>query len=692
MKKTLLILFFLVSITPSFSRGKVKVACVGNSVTYGYGLAHRETQSYPARLQQLLGDNYEVRNFGHNGATLLRRAFRPYDKLPEFRQALDFKADIAIIHLGLNDTDPRAWPQYGDEFIADYHALIDSFRVANPAVKIWVCELTPIFHDHHRFDTGTREWHEKITQKIRQIAATYDCGLIDLYSPLHHRPDLFPDALHPNAEGADILARTVCSSITGNHGGLSLPPIFGNGMVMQRMQPVEFYGKANAGEKVTIRFDKKKSTVTADASGRWRAEFPARPAGGPYTADIQSHSGHYTIQDIWMGEVWLCSGQSNMELTVRSTLTAKRDIAAADTLTRLHLYNMPSIVPTYATEWDSARLDSVNRLLYILPGKWERPSSQNVPGFSSIGYNFGRILADSLGCHVGIISNAVGGSTTEGWIDRSTLEREIPGCLRNWLGNDYVMPWARERAQFNIRQSRYPRQRHPYEPAYLFESGIMPLQSYPIQGVLWYQGESNAHNIELHERMFTLLEKSWRKNWNNPELPFYFVQLSGISTRDSWPRFRDSQRRLAGNLPYTWMAVSSDLGDSLDVHPRHKYEIAQRLACAVLCHTYRHHVVPSGPSYTGFTTEGSSLRLHFDYAEGLCAASSSRISGFEVAGPDGIYHLAEAAIEGKTVVVKSKNVKEPCAVRYAFRPFPVGNLENGAGLPASTFCDEHFSF
>ena len=684
------ILLLLLALLPlaAVAGEPVRVACVGNSVTYGYGLKDRASESYPVRLQALLGNGYDVRNFGHSGATLLRHGHNPYVKLPEYREALDFKADLVVIHLGLNDTDPRNWPQYGDEFVADYHDLIRAFREANPKARVWVCLMTPIFHDHRRFDSGTREWHALIQQRIRQVAEGAGTGLIDLYEPLHSHPDLFPDALHPDATGAAILARTVYGALTGRYGGLRLPATYGDGMVLQREQPLTFSGTADAGQRVKVKFAGRSLSATAGPDGRWSVSLPAQPAGGPYELSFEAGEVRRAFKDVWVGEVWLCSGQSNMELRVRETASAAEDIAAASAATRLHLYNMPAIVPTYAQVWDEARLDSVNALQYVLPGRWERPTAQNVAGFSSIAYNFGRRLADSLDCHVGVISNAVGGSTTEGWIDRGTLEERLPAILRNWKENDHIMEWARSRAKYNMKGAANPRQRHPYEPAYLFESAVMPLERYGLRGVLWYQGESNAHNVELHERLFGLLEQSWRAWWGRPDLPFYTVQLSSIATRPSWPHFRDSQRRLARTLPHTWMTVCSDLGDSLDVHPRRKAPVAERLVRSALHHTYGRPVCPSGPEYETMERSGRSLRLHFSQADGLRAAAEGEpLRGFEVAGADGLFHPAEARVEGADVVVKSAAVKVPCAVRYGWQPYTTANLVNAAGMPASTFRD-----
>ena len=188
MKKLLSLLTLLtLCVCTSFAADTIRVACVGNSVTYGAGIPDRAQKAYPVQLQAMLGDGYKVENFGHSGSTLLRKGHRPYVKVPEYRKAIDFKADIVVIHLGLNDTDPRNWPNFRDEFNADYIALIDSFKVANPEAKVWICRMTPISHDHRRYQSGTRDWHEQIQGHIEQVAAATGVGLIDFFAPLHAR-------------------------------------------------------------------------------------------------------------------------------------------------------------------------------------------------------------------------------------------------------------------------------------------------------------------------------------------------------------------------------------------------------------------------------------------------------------------------------------------------------------------------
>ena len=686
MRRILLIAALLAASITVFGQNRIKVACVGDSVTYGYGIKDRDNDSYPAQLQALLGDAYEVRNFGHNGATLLNKGHRPYTTLPEYAQALDFKADIVVIHLGLNDTDPRNWPNYSEDFIPDYRALIDTFRAVNPAAKVWICRMTPIMHGHPRFLSGTRDWHAQEQKVIGQVAAGAGVELIDLYEPLFVRTDLFADNLHPDEEGDGIIARTVYQALTGDFGGLQLSPMYSDNMVIQRGKPVVIKGVADSGEKVKVVFAGKRKAVTAGKDGRWVAEFDAMPAGGPYKMEISGKSRSFKFSNVWVGEVWLCAGQSNMEFKLAACKTAKEDLAAAASQDKIHLFNMKENWLTGDVEWPKEALDSVNRLQYFTTGVWEKSSAETAGRFSAVGYHFGRALADSLGCHVGLISCAVGGSTTESWVDRRVLRWEFPEVLYNWNHGDFGQEWARGRALKNIALADNKLQRHPYHPGYLFDAGIRKLDNYGLKGVLWYQGESNAHNMETHARLFELMVEGFR-DYFGQELAIQAVQLSGIATRGSWPWFRDSQRRLAESIDNVGLTVCSDLGHPTDVHPRDKKPVGERSAVCVLHDVYgRTDIIPAGPEYKGFTVDGQRLRLEFGNADGISASK-----GFEVAGADGIYCLAMVEIKDGNVFVWSEKVPAPCAVRYAWQPYPEdADLTNKAGYPASTFKDERF--
>lgn len=672
--------------TAAFAQNKVKVACVGNSVTFGAGIENREVNAYPAQLQRMLGDGYEVKNFGKNGATLLNKGHRPYRDQEEYQAAINFAADRVVIHLGLNDTDPRNWPNYRDNFVGDYLSLIESFRKANPDCRIWICRLTPISHRHSRFKSGTRDWYWMEQAAIEEIAHLAGTGLIDLQAPLYNRPDLLPDALHPTAEGAGLLAKTICGELTGNYGGLQMPVTYTDNMVLQREKPLPVSGTANAGEKVTVQIaGQKKEAITA-ANGKWSITLDPLQAGGPYNLTIKTPSAKLTYKDVLIGEVWLCSGQSNMAFRVDELAADQRKdmLAYARKQPKIRLFNMQPRWITNAVEWDISAMDSLNRLQYYHDTQWTPCNEQTADQFSAVAFAYGRMLSDSLQVPVGLILNAIGGSGTEAWIDRKTLEFDFTDILYNWTENDFIQDWVRGRAVLNTKKSANKLQRHPYEPCYLYETGIEPLQRYPIKGIIWYQGESNAQNIETHERLFPLLVNSWRKNWGE-ELPFYYVQLSSID-RPSWTWFRDSQRRMLPAIANSGMAVSSDRGDSLNVHPTRKREIGERLARWALNKTYGQSMItPSGPLYHSVEFKNATAYISFDYAEGLHTSDGQPLRTFEIAEHDGLFVPARAEIIDGKIKVWSEKIANPTLVRYGWQPFTRANLVNGDGLPASTF-------
>lgn len=698
MKKLCLIIVLLLPLL--LKAQPVKVACVGNSVTFGYGLENPEKESYPVQLQQLLGENYLVKNFGKSGATLLREGHRPYNEQEEYKNAIAFAGDIVVIHLGLNDTDPRDWPNYGDDFIKDYLTLIQDFRTANPNCKIFVCRMTPIGHDHWRFKSGTRDWYWKIQHCIEVVAEQADCQLIDLQEILYHRPDLFPDALHPTKEGAGIIAQQVYEAITGNFGGLQIPDFYSDNMVLQRDIPLTISGKANAGDQISVLLrkpEKRKAKdiqtqqTTAGKDGCWSVTLNPMAAGTNYTLTIRcltstsSVSSEITYKNIAFGEVWLCSGQSNMVFRVDQSIEDEQNEIKAYLATNpdIRLFNEKCNWLTNDYEWPETALDSVNRLMHFAPAKWELCNGQNTTEFSAVAFQFGKMLSDSLNVPIGLILNAVGGSPTESWIDRKTLEFEFTDMLYNWKDSDFIQQWVRDRAKKNIAKSANKLQRHPYEPCYLFESGILPLQGCAIKGVIWYQGESNAHNIETHEKLFPLLVQSWR-NCFGEHLPFYFVQLSSHD-RPSWPAFRNSQRLLMSKLENTGMAVCSDFGDRYDVHPRHKKAVGQRLARWALHDLYGFDVVPSGPLFKSIETKDNAIFISFDFAEGLHASDGKALRTFEIAEQEGQFVPANAEIVGNQVKVWNDSIQNPRFVRYGWQPTTDANLVNGDELPASTF-------
>ena len=689
MKRKIVICLLLVLPLWAVAQEKIRVACIGNSVTYGYGHKNPAETSYPVQLGKMLGEGYTVGNFGKSGATLLKKGHRPYDKQQEYAAALNFAPHIAVIHLGLNDTDPRNWPNYRDNFIPDYLSLIDTLRSINKDVKIYICRMTPIFHWHKRFKSGTRDWHRQIQATIEEIAAIADAELIDLQEVLYHRPDLMPDALHPTAAGAQLIAERVYSAITGKYGGLQMPAIYSDNMVIQRGEPFAICGKADAGAKIEAKLGKEKKRATAGADGRWRITFaPQKADGKERELVVKSGEKEIKFKNIAVGEVWLCSGQSNMAFMVKESLAS--DEAAAQCCKKdVRIYNMKPRVITDNIEWESADLEHINNHNYYLPARWEIAGKKNIKDFSAVAYHFGAMLADSLGVPVGLICNAVGGAPAEAFIDRETLEWHplLMNILYDWRNNDMIQEWCRGRASQNIKKSSNPLQRHPYEPAYLYETAIEPIKCYPIKGTIWYQGESNAHNVELHEQIFPTLVDSWRRSWNNSKMPFYFVQLSSIE-RPSWPHFRDSQRKLAAKIDNCNFVVSSDKGNPYDVHPKEKKTIGERLARQALHNTYgKKHITPCGPCVTKAERKGNSIILTFAHGKGLQSSDGQPLRTFEIAGNKGIFYPAENVeiLKDGKMRIRSCSVKLPSRVRYGWQPFTTANLVNSDSLPASTF-------
>ena len=661
----------------------IKVACVGNSITYGSGIEDCEHFSYPAQLQKMLGGKYVVGNFGKPGATLLRRGHRPYFEQKEFHDAMAFKADIAVIHLGINDTDPRDWPNYRDDFVRDYLSLIDSLRHANDKVRVIVARMTPIADRHPRFVSGTKLWHDEIQQTLETVSRVSGAELIDFHAPLYPYPNLLPDAVHPNEEGYSILAHTVYAGITGDYGGLKLSDLYTDNMVLQRDIPLDIHGTADAGAKVVVSIGGQREESVANYRGEWSLMLRPMSAARNLTLTIESGNAKRVFHNVAVGEVWLCSGQSNMAFKLQQAATASDDMPNASD-DDLRFYDMKPNWETYDCAWPVSAIDSLNHLQYFCRASWRVSTPATARNFSAIAYYFGKMLRDSLQVPVGVICNAVGGAPAESWIDRNTLETHFPLILRDWLHNDFIQQWVRERAVKNISNVPVGKARHPYEPCYLFESGILPLQRYPVKGVAWYQGESNSHNMEAHEKLFKLLVNSWRSNWNRDDMPFYFVQLSSLN-RPSWTWFRDSQLRLMRQIQNTGMAVTSDIGDSLDVHPIHKKEVGERLARWALSKTYGKSIVPSGPLFAKAWREGSAAVVAFDYADGLHTSDGAPLTCFEIAEEDGLYYPAKAEIAGSNVRLQSEKVEHPRFVRYAWQPFTRANLVNSAGLPASTF-------
>lgn len=679
--KIIVFIICLSALAASVSAQK-RVACIGDSVTEGYGISD-STQNYPAQLQSLLGTEFLVGNFGHSGATLLRRGHNPYHKTNAYQEALSFNPDIIIIALGLNDTDPRNWPNFKNEFAGDYSRLIRDFKQVNPNVKVFICTMTPIFSGHKRFLSGTRDWFNQIQTLIPEIAQAHGATVIDNHAILAARIDLFEDYLHPNSRGAELIANKVSAYLKSIQQPLSLHETFGNHMVLQRDVINKIYGKASANEPITLEFNNKAYTTISNRIGNWDINLPAQSAGGPFTIQVRTKTAQIILNNVLFGDVYLSSGQSNMAFKFRDALGADSLLKQSNSFDKIRVFRNRSLAETNNLAWDNTTLERINELQYF-SGNWQKSGQESTSDFSAIAYATAVELYKSQQIPIGIIDISVGGSNTESWIPRGVLEQDnlLATYIHSWRTSDFVQDFCRERAAKNLELGKLKHQRHPYDPAYNFEAGISKWTNTQLTGILWYQGESNAHNVEHHEYLFPVLVDSWREAFQT-DLPFYFVQLSSIN-RPSWGDFRNSQRLLSNKVENSFMAVSLDVGHPTDVHPKDKLVIGKRLANLIRQHTYKEQLKANSPQPISYTKRNGEISIVFDNCKALATADNALIQDLNYVNHQGniIKDVRAVIIKNTLVVLSSEDVKY---VQYGLTPYSNGNLISDKGVPVSTF-------
>lgn len=683
-KKRITFAIILVLFWSEILAQEIKVACVGNSVTYGAGIKDRATNSYPAQLQNLLGSNYEVANFGYSGATLLKNGHKPYWTKKEFKQSQDFLPNIVVIHLGLNDQGNNNWPKHKEEFIADYLEMIAVYKNLPSKPKVLICKMTPTFSGHHWFEEGMRENFKDIQNKIETIAKTAGVQLVNLREPLYRFPEYFPDNLHPTKQGATIIAKKIYGAITGDYGGLKLPNLYGENMVFQRNEPIVISGLANANDEITVVLNNQKATTKVAKNGKWQVVMPTMKAGGPYALKVESKlSENINFSKVYVGEVWLASGQSNMDWRVNQSKHAKTVLK--DSLNpNVFLFSMdPKVLNDSVFTKEELALCNTND--YFKYSGWSNVKDDILENFSAVAYAYAFNLQKELNVPVGVVCNAVGGSPTQSWISRERMEQthETISMLNDSWQNPLTDSWVAKRKSENFGFNKNLNARHPYDPTILFDAGILPLTNFNFKGVIWYQGESNTERVDLHARLFKMLISDWRMHFKKPDLPFYYVQLSSID-RGNWGAFRDSQRKLL-SIKNTGMVVSSDVGDKTDVHPKQKWIVGERLTKVALANTYQKSIVYSGPLLDYVNVINDKLEVHFKYSEGLKTTDNSEIKDIEIAGDDKVFVKANAEIKDNILIVYSEKIKNPRFVRYGYSSFTHGNLVNKSNLPASTF-------
>lgn len=482
---------------------------------------------------------------------------------------------------------------------------------------------------------------------------------------------------------------------------IKLPSLFSDHMVLQGGVKVPVWGWADPGEEVSVSVGKQTKKAKADEKGKWRVVLdPLKP--GKDLEFTAKGKNTITAKDVLVGDVWLCSGQSNMEMTVNSSNNPDAERAAG---------NYPAI-----------RMFTVTSMTAVDPqqecsGEWKVCTPENVGNFSAAGYYFGRELHQKLGINVGLINSSVGGTAIESWtsMDKMKDKPEVKFILdrwNNWVAErnnpdnikkheEAMAGWKVEAEKAKAEGKKEPgKPHHPgrdrmdnNHPANLFNGKIAPLIPYPIKGAIWYQGESNANNPEDSKAFafqLPLMISDWRARWGN-EFPFAWVQLVNFQAKtndagapSNWALMRESMVKALAT-PKTGMSVNIDIGDAEDIHPKNKQEIGRRLSLWALATVYGQKIPYSGPLYAGHKVNGEKVAVTFKHANKGLVAKDGDLKAFAIAGEDKKWVWANAKIEGDKVVLSHPDVKKPVAVRYGWAQNPDCNLFNGAGLPASPF-------
>ncbi len=447
---------------------------------------------------------------------------------------------------------------------------------------------------------------------------------------------------------------------------ITLPKIFTNNMVLQQQTEAPIWGTATPDKqvKITTSWNHKTYSVKADMNGKWKTKLNTPVAGGPYEINI-SDGEEIQLKDVLIGEVWLCSGQSNMEMTFtwkQKVNNYEQELSSANKYPHIRLFHVERAMTAQP-------LDDFGKTR----GGWKVCDSTAVRQFSAVAFLFGRNLNENLNVPIGLISSSVGGTVAEAWTSAEALE-----CMPDFTDTVKVV-----RANNDTIKKQNT-------PTVLFNAMIHPMIPFSMRGVIWYQGEANCMRSEQYKELFPLLIRDWRKQWGT-DFPFYFVQLANFGKRNDqpedapWARLREAQFQTL-HVGNTAMAVTIDVGDGNDVHPANKQDVGLRLALAARANTYKEAIPYSGPLYKDYRIEGNKIRISFLHADkGLIAKGGNELKGFAIAGSDHQFHWAEARIEGNEIVVTSPQVIYPVSVRYAWAADPDCNLYNGAGLPASPF-------
>ncbi|GAB6164533.1 sialate O-acetylesterase [Thermostilla marina] len=477
--------------------------------------------------------------------------------------------------------------------------------------------------------------------------------------------------------------------------------IFTDNAVLQRDMPLPVWGKADPGEKVTVRIGDHSASTTAGADGRWMVKLDPLAAGGPVEVVIRGKNT-VTLKNVLVGEVWICSGQSNMAFALINAHNGEEAVANSAN-ENIRLYTVPRKAEPEPQE--------------TIDAAWQPCNPETSRYFSAVGYFFGKHLQEKLGVPVGLINTSVGGTPAEAWTCRAHLEatpeaapilaafdeamKRYPEAMKQY--EQRLQEYREKVKQLRAEGKPIPRApgppmgpHHTHSPAGLYNAMIAPLVPYAIRGAIWYQGESNSGRAYQYRALFPAMIRCWRTHWNEGDFPFLFVQLAPFRdivdepTESTWAELREAQLLTMLNVPNTGMAVITDVGEEHDIHPKKKQPVGDRLAIAARALAYGEKIEYSGPIYDHMEVQGNKAIVHFTHVDGGLECRGEKLTGFTICGPDRKFVNAQAKIEGDTVVVWAEGVDKPVAVRFGWADYPVVNLWNKAGLPASPFRTDDF--
>lgn len=460
--------------------------------------------------------------------------------------------------------------------------------------------------------------------------------------------------------------------------------LFADNMVLQQAVANPVWGTADPGEVVTVTVTDQTTKATADGAGFWMMKLAPMKAGGPHEMTLTGKNV-VRISNVMVGEVWLASGQSNMNFELGEAMNAVEEIAKAD---------YPNIRVFYVND------KSLPEPVRDVRGQWRTCTPGNAKVFSAIAYFFGRYLHRELNVPIGLIQSSHGASPAEAWTEAGALKACIPNAVERY--DRLLKNYEAAKAEYDreVAAGKTPSQKPtlPREaswvhcPSGFWNGAIAPLVPYGIRGAIWYQGESNVPRAAEYRKLLSAMIRSWREHWGQGDFPFLIVEVAPyLAIRDepsdsTWAELREAQRLTAVSVANCGIASTTDIGAAKDPHPKNKQDVGKRLALVALAKTYGRDVVYSGPVYGSMKVEGQRVRLSFQHVHGgLVTKPEGPLKGFAIAGTDRRFVWAQAEIQGDAIVVWNDEIREPVAVRYAWANNPVCNLFNVEGLPAFPF-------